>query len=29
MRWAGHFARIWEKNAYGILARKPKENRPL
>jgi hypothetical protein len=29
MGWAGHFARIGERNAYRILVRKPRENRPL
>jgi hypothetical protein len=30
MIWAGHVARMWEKrNAYRILAGKPKEKRPL
>jgi hypothetical protein len=29
MRWAGHVARMGEKNAYGILVGKPEGERPL
>jgi hypothetical protein len=29
MRWAGHVARMGEKNAYRILVGKPEERRPL
>jgi hypothetical protein len=29
MRWAGHVARIGEKNAYRILVRKSEGKRPL
>jgi hypothetical protein len=29
MRWAGHVARMWEKNACRILVRKPEGKRPL
>jgi hypothetical protein len=29
MRWAGHVARIGEKNAYRLLVGKPEEKRPL
>jgi hypothetical protein len=29
MRWAGHVARMGEKNAYMILEGKPEGKRPL
>jgi hypothetical protein len=29
MRWAGHVARIAEKNAYRLLVGKPEGKRPL
>jgi hypothetical protein len=29
IRWAGHVARIWKRNAYKIFLGKPKGNRPL
>jgi hypothetical protein len=29
MRWAGHVARMREKNAYRILVGKPEGKRPL